>query len=122
MSLSETIDSAYCGLAVAPSQGFHPQMINERHADTRGLLDQVIAILSTLPRMDVLMDMWKGLRKLVQGRSYRGMYEVLECESTLELKDRERTKQLSRNGRRYAIPETTSSRTRTRPGATGRSH
>jgi hypothetical protein len=31
----------------------------------------------------------KALRKAIQGRSYRGLYEVLEYESTLELKDRE---------------------------------
>jgi hypothetical protein len=35
-----------------------------------------------------LADTFRAVRKAIQGRSYRGLYEVLECESTLELRDR----------------------------------
>jgi hypothetical protein len=35
-----------------------------------------------------LADALKALRKAIQGRSYRGLYEVLDYESTLELEDR----------------------------------
>jgi hypothetical protein len=36
-----------------------------------------------------LGDAFTVLRRAIQGRSYRGLYEVLEYISTLELKDRE---------------------------------
>jgi len=63
-------------------------MTDEERNDNRCLLDKLIAILSGLPWLDVLREVWKILRKVIQGRSYRGLYEVLEYESTLELKDR----------------------------------
>jgi len=63
-------------------------MPDEKRDGSQSLLDKLIAVLSGLPWLDVLGEAWKILRKVVQGRSYRGMYEVLEYESTLELKDR----------------------------------
>jgi hypothetical protein len=63
-------------------------MADEKRNDDQNLLDRLIALLSGLPWLDVLREAWKILRKFVQARSYRGMYEVLEYESTLELKDR----------------------------------
>ena len=39
--------------------------------------------------LEALGDVWEFLRKVMQGLSFEGMYEVLEYESTLELKDRE---------------------------------
>jgi len=63
-------------------------MTDEKRNDSQSLFDKLIAILSGLPWLDVLGEVWKILRKVIQGRSYRGMYEVIEYESTLELKDR----------------------------------
>jgi len=51
------------------------------------LISWLIATLSGLPWLEVLGDVWKTIQKVMQGRSYRGLYEVLEYESTLELKD-----------------------------------
>jgi hypothetical protein len=42
-----------------------------------------------LPWADVVGDAFKALRKAIQSRTYKGLYEVLEYESTLELRDRE---------------------------------
>jgi hypothetical protein len=64
-------------------------MGDEKHNGNPNLFDKLIAVLLQLPWLDVLGDAWKALRKVIQSRSYRGMYEVLEYESTLELKDRE---------------------------------
>ncbi len=63
-------------------------MADENRNDNQSLLDKLIAVLSGLPWLEVLGQAWKIVRKVMQGRSYRGMYEVLEYESTLELKDR----------------------------------
>jgi hypothetical protein len=63
-------------------------MTDEKRDDHQSLLDKLIALLLRLPWLDVLGDMWKTLRKTLPGQSYRGLYEVLEYESTLELKDR----------------------------------
>ena len=63
-------------------------MTDEKHNDNQSLFDRLIAVLSGLPWLDVLGEVWKIVRKVIQGRSYRGMYEVLEYESTLEVKDR----------------------------------
>lgn len=63
-------------------------MPDEKRNDNQSLLDKLIALLSGLPWLDVLGQAWKILRKVMQNRSYKGMYEVLEYESTLELKDR----------------------------------
>ncbi len=44
-------------------------------------------MLLDLPWMDVLAAVWKLIRHLWQGLADEGMYEVLEYESVLELKD-----------------------------------
>ena len=63
-------------------------MTDEERNDSQSLLDKLIAVLSGLPWLDVLGEVWKIVRKVIQARSYRGMYDVLEYESTLVLKDR----------------------------------
>jgi len=63
-------------------------MAHEKRNDNQSLLDKLIALLSGLPWLNVLGEAWKILRKVMQDRPYRGMYEVLEYKSTLELKDR----------------------------------
>jgi hypothetical protein len=64
-------------------------MTHENDNDNQSLVDRLVAILLQLRWTHVLGDALKALRNAIQGRSYRGLYEVLEYESTLELKDRE---------------------------------
>lgn len=63
-------------------------MTDEKRDDDKNLLDKLIALLLRLDWLDVLSDVWKAPRKALSGQSYKGLYEVLEYESTLELKDR----------------------------------
>jgi len=63
-------------------------MTDEKRNDDQSLFDKLIAVLLGLPWPAVLGDLWKIIRKVMQGWSYKGMYEVLDYESTLELKDR----------------------------------
>ena len=51
--------------------------------------DQLIALLLSLPWLDILAETYKLLRTLWRGLADEGMYEVLEHESTLELLDRQ---------------------------------
>ncbi|MFW6116851.1 MAG: hypothetical protein ACOC6F_03910, partial [bacterium] len=61
-------------------------MRNAKH-NNQSLIDKLIVALLRLPWAAVLGDTLKALRRVIQGRSYRGLYEVLEYESTLELRD-----------------------------------
>jgi hypothetical protein len=63
-------------------------MAHRKHDNNQRPFDRLITILLGLSWLEVLVDAWKAARKLLQSRSYKGMYEVLEYESTLELKDR----------------------------------
>jgi hypothetical protein len=63
-------------------------MADEERRYNRSLLDKLISILLESPWLDVLSNMLMILPKIIQGRSYGGLYEALEYESTLELKDR----------------------------------
>ena len=63
-------------------------MSNNKRNDDHGLLQKSVAVLSGLPWFEVLEKAWQIVRQALQARSYRGMYEVLEHETTLELKDR----------------------------------
>ena len=62
-------------------------MTDENDNANQNLLDKLITVLVRLPWAEVLADALKALREAILGRSYRGLYEVLEYESTLELKD-----------------------------------
>jgi hypothetical protein len=64
-------------------------MTDEKDKDNHNLIDKLIVGLLRLPWADVLGDSLSALRRAIQGRSHRGLYEVLEYESTLELKDRQ---------------------------------
>ena len=64
-------------------------MPDEKRNDNQSLLEKLIALLSGLPWLEVLGKAWKIVQNVMQSRSYKGMYEVLDYESTLELKDRE---------------------------------
>jgi len=44
-------------------------------------------IIQYLPWIEIFIDLWRVGNKAIRGLSVEGMYEVLEYESTLELKD-----------------------------------
>ena len=58
----------------------------DRKSNTTQLTKLAAAILGS-PWPEALAQLWKAGRKLLRGLSQEGMYEVLEYESTLELKD-----------------------------------
>ena len=60
-------------------------MGDNKHNDDRNLFGKLTAVLLRQSWLDVLRDVGKIVRRVVQARSYRGMYEVLEYEATLEL-------------------------------------
>jgi len=64
-------------------------MADNNHNDDQNLFDKLIAVLLRQSWLEILGDVGKAVRRVVQGRSYRGMYEVLEYEATLELEDPE---------------------------------
>jgi chemotaxis regulatin CheY-phosphate phosphatase CheZ len=64
-------------------------MADDKHNDDQNLVDKLIAVLLRQSWLDVLGDVGKIVRTIVQGWSYKDMYEVLECEATLELEDPE---------------------------------
>jgi hypothetical protein len=59
-----------------------------RQRKHQSFIGKQITVLSGLPWFEVLGTVWQIARKALQARSYKGMYEVLEYESTLELRDR----------------------------------
>jgi hypothetical protein len=63
-------------------------MTDEKHNDNHSLFDKLVAVLLRLPWSDVLGDARKIICRVTRGWTDNGMYEVLEYESTLELKDR----------------------------------
>jgi len=62
-------------------------MADEKRDDNQSLLDKLITLLSGC-LAESSGEAWKIVQQMIQGRSLAGMYEVLEYESTLELKDR----------------------------------
>ena len=65
----------------------NPEMTVEK-SHHRNLFDKIVSVLLELSWPDAVREVWQVIRKVIQSRSYAGMYEVLEYESTLELKDR----------------------------------
>lgn len=63
-------------------------MTPEKRNDNQSPLSKLIAILLGLPWPEVVKQSWEIIRKVMQSWSYQDLYEVLEYESTLELKDR----------------------------------
>ncbi len=62
--------------------------MNEETQSNSGLRWKIIALLFDLPWVNLIGDLWKTGRKIVRGLSNEGIYEVLEYECQLELKDR----------------------------------
>ena len=62
-------------------------MTDEKHNSSQSLLDKFVSVLPGSPWLEVVQRAWKIIRKTIQRRSHPGLYEVLDYESTLELKD-----------------------------------
>jgi hypothetical protein len=62
-------------------------MTDEKESNNQSFVDRLMAVALRLPWADVLGDALKALRKAIQGRCDRGLYEVLDYELTPELKD-----------------------------------
>ena len=63
-------------------------MADKKRDDNQTFFDKLIDVLLRLPWPDVLVDAWKVTCRVMRSWTGNGMYEVLEYESTLELKDR----------------------------------
>ena len=64
-------------------------MADQKRNQNQNLFDKLIAILLRQSWLEVLGDVGKAVRRIVQSRSSRGLYEVLEYEAALELGDPE---------------------------------
>jgi hypothetical protein len=63
-------------------------MADKKRNNYQNLLDKLMNLLLGLPWIDIVGEAWKLGRQVLRTASDRSMYEVLEYESTLELKDR----------------------------------
>ena len=77
-------DSRACYRVLNPSH-----MPAERHDKRSEVRDQIVAILLSLPWMEILAELLKIFRKLWQGMPDEGIYEVLEHDAMLELMDKQ---------------------------------
>jgi len=53
-------------------------MADDKHNGNQNLFDKLIAVLLRRSWLDVLGNVGKIVGKIVQGRSYRGLYKVLD--------------------------------------------
>ena len=51
------------------------------------IIGRFISLLIDLPMMEIVAELWRLCRKLWRGMANEGIYEVLEHEGTLEIKD-----------------------------------
>lgn len=63
--------------------------MNENNQDNDSLRLKLLAMILGLPWLEFAGNVWKIARKIIRGLSNEGIYEVLEYECTLELKDKE---------------------------------
>src|SRR5512139_2747290 len=63
-------------------------MANDDQASTTTQAERLTTVLTGLPWIEILAQAWKFGRKIMRGLADEGMYEVLEYETTLELRDR----------------------------------
>ena len=63
-------------------------MTNKQSLTTSKFTDWLIGLFFELPWLDMIAVVWKLMRHLWQGLADEGMYEVVEYESVLELKDK----------------------------------
>lgn len=85
--------------------GQYLNMADGRRNNHLSLLGKPIAVLSGLPWLEVGEKAWQIIRNAVPSWSYSGMYEVLEYESTLELKDSKGERATFRKRRRFPVLE-----------------
>ena len=64
-------------------------MGDKKHNDDQNLLDRLMTVLLRQSWLEVLGDVGKAVRRIVQSQPSRGLYEVLDYEATLELEDPE---------------------------------
>jgi hypothetical protein len=62
-------------------------MADKSRPNTMALADQLGSLLLRFPWIEILTEAWKSGRKILRGMADEGMYEVLEYESTLEIRD-----------------------------------
>lgn len=62
-------------------------MVDDQQDPAQSRLQSWILTLVDIPLFNIFSDLWKIGRKIVRGLSTEGVYEVLDYESTLELKD-----------------------------------
>ena len=62
-------------------------MATEKHSKYRPALAKLAGILTGLPWIEIVIEAWKIGRKMLRALPGTAMYEVLEYETTLELKD-----------------------------------
>ncbi len=62
---------------------------NKKNSGRLTTLSNIIALLFDLPWIEIIGTLWRVGSKILKGMANEGMYEVLEYESTLELKDRQ---------------------------------
>jgi len=62
-------------------------MATEKHSKYRLALDRFVGIVTGLPWVDIVVEGWKIGREMLRASPDTAMYEVLEYETTLELKD-----------------------------------
>jgi hypothetical protein len=63
-------------------------MAIENHLPDPAPLSRLLTLLLNSSWPQMVMQVWKTARKILRGMADEGMYEVLEYESTLELKDK----------------------------------
>ena len=62
-------------------------MVNDQEGSVESRIQSWVLTLVDVPLFSIFSDLWKIGRKVVRGLSAEGMYEVIDYESTLELKD-----------------------------------
>jgi hypothetical protein len=62
-------------------------MTDENNKSTESSLAQPIALTLGLPWFEIIGELWKIGKKMMRGLANEEVYEVLDYESTLELKD-----------------------------------
>jgi hypothetical protein len=77
-----------CVIGLLGSVCYHYLMGDNPKQRSNTFSDGLGPILVSLPWVEILTEVWKSGKKVLRGMANEGMYEVLEYESTLELKDK----------------------------------
>jgi hypothetical protein len=95
-------------------------MAKRQSLTTSKFTDWLIGILFELPWLELVAVVWKLMRHRWQGLADEGIYEVLEYESLLELKDKKGKRASFQKERRYVIGRIISLLIKIMPGVMGR--